>query len=207
MESTRLLDLWTPYAGDDELARAEWSDLIERWSEPHRAYHNLEHLLLMLELLAAQNAHPHTMLAAWYHDAIYDPTSSTNEADSADLARESLTRLGKADATDRVANLVLLTAEHADPPDDEAALLLDADLAILGQSPAIYLRYVEAVRAEYSHVGDDDFRAGRSSVLRDLLEHERLFQHPAFRHLEDPARTNLTAELTVYDAAEPPGDD
>lgn len=202
MESTRLQKLWVPYAGDGAAARDEWARLIARWSEPQRAYHTLEHLLLMLELLAEHDAQPATMLAAWYHDAVYEPTSATNEADSAEVAREALPRLGLGELAERVAELIELTAQHGPAPDDEAALLLDADLAILGQSPLLYLRYVQGVRAEYGHLSDEDFRSGRSDVLRGLLERERLFQHGAFAHLEDPARANLAAELALYDDQE-----
>lgn len=205
MEPTRLWALWTAYAGDGDDSREEWSTLIGRWSEPHRRYHTLAHLLFMLELLDAQDAEPATMLAAWYHDAVYDPTSSNNEEDSARLAEQSLPRLGLAGMAGRVGDLVRMTADHQHPDDDDqAALLLAADLAILGQPPALYLRYVERVRAEYAHVGDHDFRAGRSAVLRGLLDRERLFEHPAFADLEATARANLQAELTIYDSS-PPG--
>lgn len=205
MEPTRLWLLWSAYAGDDEGSKAEWSVLIERWSEPHRAYHTLEHLLLMLELLDAEDAEPATMLAAWYHDAVYDPASSSNEADSARLAEEGLSRIGLSELAPRVRDLVLMTAEHQRPDGDaQAALLLDADLAILGQPPALYLRYVEGVRAEYAHVSDDDFRTGRTAILQGLREREQLFEHPAFSALEDRARANIQAELAVYENT-PPG--
>lgn len=205
MDDSRLWGLWAAYAGDTADSRDEWSKLIARWSEPQRRYHTLEHLLFMLELLAAQDAAPATMLAAWYHDAVYDPTSSSNETDSARLAEEGLTRLGMDELTDRVRDLILLTAEHRRPDGDEqAALLLDADLAILGQPPALYLRYVEGVRAEYAHVADDDFRSGRSAILRGLLEREQLFTHPAFAGLETQARANVQAELAIYESR-PPG--
>lgn len=202
MESIRLQQLWAPYTPPGAPAQDEWARLIARWSEPHRGYHNLEHLLLMLELLAAQDAETPTMLAAWYHDAIYDPRSETNEADSAELAVESLTALGLGEAAARVSDLILLTAGHHDAPDEQAALLLDADLAILGQPPAIYLRYVNGVRQEYAHIADDAFRTGRAAILNDLLQRDALYRHPAFTHLEEPARTNLAAELRVYEQAE-----
>lgn len=198
MESIRLQRLWTQCAGRSRQALDEWGELVGRWSEPHRAYHNLEHLLLMLELLDQQRAAPATMFAAWYHDAVYDPTSATNEADSAKLASEALPRLGHAHLTDRVCELIMLTARHGTAPDMEAALLLDADLAILGQPPAIYLRYVAGVRAEYAHLTDAEFTSGRTAVLHDLLAHERLYQHPELSYLEEPARTNLAAEVQVY---------
>ena len=198
--STRLEQLWTPYAGDSEVARAEWARLIERWSEPHRGYHTLEHLLLMLELLHANDADAATMLAAWYHDAIYDPRSSTNEADSAELAVTALSELGLADLAPRVSELVLRTAGHdGDDLDEQTALLLDADLAILGQPPAIYLRYVEGVRREYAHVPDDDFRTARGDIMRDFLGRERIYRTPAFAALESPARANIAAELALYE--------
>lgn len=199
MEPTRLWQLWSAYVGDDEHSRDEWSVLIGRWSEPHRAYHTLEHLLFMLELLDAESAEPATMLAAWYHDAVYDPRSSTNEADSARLAEQALPGLGLGELAPRVGDLVRMTAEHERPEGDtQAGLLLDADLAILGQSPALYLRYVEGVRAEYAHVSDADFRRGRTAILNGLLDRDRLFEHPAFTALESPARANVQAELAVY---------
>lgn len=202
MESIRLQQLWAPYTPPGEQAQDEWARLIARWSEPHRGYHNLEHLLLMLELLAAQDAEPATMLAAWYHDAIYDPRSETNEADSAELAAESLTALGLGEIAGRVSDLIMLTAGHHDAPDEQAALLLDADLAILGQPPAIYLRYVNGVRHEFAHIDDDGFRSGRAAILNDLLQRDALYRHPAFTHLEKPARANLAAELSLYEPAE-----
>lgn len=206
MSQALLWQLWTPYAGDTAESRDEWARLIARWSEPHRGYHTLEHLLLMLTLLAEQRAAPETMLAAWYHDAIYDPTSGSNEHDSAELARESLKELGLAIYASRVAELIELTATHDCPPGDEqAALLLDADLAILGQPPALYLRYVDGVRREYAHVSDDEFRTARADIMRGFLARDRIYLHPAFDSLEAKARANVTAELSIYgDAA---GDD
>lgn len=197
--SSRLWALWREVAGDSAASREAWSELVERWSEPHRAYHTLEHLLLMLELLAERDADAETMLAAWYHDAVYDPRSTSNEADSATLATEALQALPLAIDHERVADLILATASHEAPPGDiQAQLLLDADLAILGQPPAHYLRYVEGVRREYAHVADDDFRAGRSAILHELAGRERLYAHESFTHLEQPARANLTAELSLY---------
>jgi predicted metal-dependent HD superfamily phosphohydrolase len=88
-----------------------------------------------------------------------------------------------------------MTATHT-PTDAEGAVLSDADLAILAAPQARYDEYAAAVRAEYAHVPDDAFRAGRAAVLRDLAAKEHLFHTAHARgHWEAPARANLASEL------------
>src|SRR5690606_31628630 len=138
-------------------------------------------------------------LAAWCHDAVYDPRAGgdANERASAELAAEVLTGLGvPEDAVREVVRLVLLTTGHRVSPEDrDGALLCDADLAILASPAEDYDRYAAAIRAEYAHVPDPDFRAGRAAVLRNLLALPALFHTP---HLgergERAARDNLRRE-------------
>jgi predicted metal-dependent HD superfamily phosphohydrolase len=177
--------------------------LLDRWHEPHRHYHTTEHLAAMLSVVeehASAAADPDAVrLAAWFHDAVYDPLESDNEERSAELAEQTLPALGvPADRVREVARLVRLTANHDPAPDDRnGALLGDADLAVLASPPAAYRAYVRAVRAEYAHFPDDVFNAGRAAVLRSLLDQPALFRVPALAaRWEEAARRNLTAELT-----------
>ena len=57
-------------------------------------------------------------------------------------------------------------------------MLLDADLAVLGSDPASYQAYVAGVRSEYAHVSADDWRTGRTQVLRSFLDRPALFATP-----------------------------
>ncbi|WP_043498813.1 DUF4031 domain-containing protein [Georgenia sp. SUBG003] len=178
-------------------------ELLRRWDEPPRRYHDLTHLedvLHHLDLLREDGeAVPVTVeLAAWFHDAVYDLAPGTDERRSAELAREHLTRLGADPSTvAEVQRLVLVTAGHAPAAGDAAgAVLCDADLAILGSSPGRYGRYAAAVRAEYQRVPEHDFRRGRAAVLSGLLAHEHLFATASGRaRWEAPARQNLRGEL------------
>jgi predicted metal-dependent HD superfamily phosphohydrolase len=139
-------------------------------------------------------------LAIWFHDAVYDPRAKDNEAKSAELAATLLHPLGvPAGTIDRVANLVKATAHLASaeaPAERDAAVLLDADLAILGAAEERYRRYAADIRKEYGFVSDADYRKGRAAVLKLFLGRPRIFHTPVmFEEGEARARANLAAEL------------
>ena len=178
------------------------ADLLGRYAEPHRRYHDLAHLadvLRHVDELADHARDVHVVrMAAWFHDAVYDPTAADNEERSAVLAQTTLAELRVEDSiAAEVARLVRGTADHAPEPGDlDAAVLCDADLAILASGPERYQVYVEAVRAEYEHVDDRTFAAGRAAVLRGLLARDPMFSTPTGRdRWESAARANVTSEL------------
>ncbi|MGR6322415.1 metal-dependent phosphohydrolase [Micromonospora soli] len=180
--------------------------LLAAWREPHRRYHAVPHLRAVLDVVdayAGSARRPELVrLAAWCHDAVYDPRAGgdANERASADLAGELLTDAGlPAEAVTEVRRLVLLTAGHLVPAGDpDGALLCDADLAILAAPAEEYDRYAAAIRREYAHVPDPDFRTGRARVLTALLALPALYRLPEpHTRWEPPARANLTRELTT----------
>ncbi|HEX2578715.1 MAG TPA: hypothetical protein VHK88_20395 [Aquihabitans sp.] len=162
-------------------ARSVADELAARHGEPHRRHHSLEHVGEVLaevdRLLPTEPDADGTAvrLAAWFHDAIHDPTDGpgVSEAASAELAVDRLPALALADRdrlADEVARLVRLTATHrTEAVDRSGAVLLDADLWILSSPPERYDRYVAEVRAEYGHVGDAAWVAGRGSLLAGFL--------------------------------------
>lgn len=186
----------------DQTVDAAGHDLLARWSEPHRHYHDLAHLQAVLAVVDGHDGCDPVRLAAWFHDAVYDPRAAgdANERASAALAQDRLTGLGvPAPVAAEVARLVLVTARHTTAPDDRAGgLLCDADLAVLARPEQQYDRYAAAVRREYAHVPDDAFRAGRATVLRQLLALPALYRLPELAaRWETPARANLARELTT----------
>jgi predicted metal-dependent HD superfamily phosphohydrolase len=178
-----------------------FADLDRRYREPGRFYHTWEHVAdCLAELDTATSlcdAPAAVELALWFHDAVYDPRATDNEARSAVLLRETAGRLGVgADLADRAAGLIMATAHFADvsPPDRDGAAIRDIDLAILGAPPARFGAYEAAVRREYGFLPDPEWRAGRSRVLRMFLELPRIYLTDAFHdRLEQHARTNLAA--------------
>lgn len=199
----------------DHLVTAETDLLLTRWSEPQRRYHTVQHLLEVLqgveELAAAGEVDSVgarlARIAAWYHDAVYDPRAEagSNEHRSATLARDHLNALGVArGSVDVIEALVLMTLDH-DATAGPSALasrrhtvevLHDADLWVLSAPAARYREYAGQVRAEYAHVPEDLFAHGRSAILSEFLQREDLYRtEHARRHWQARARSNLTTEL------------
>ena len=176
--------------------------LIAAYGEPQRRYHDMTHIadgLAQLRAVEGLTDDERTWLAyaIWWHDAVYDPTRSDNEAQSAALARRDLALLGEpAQASAEVARLIELTKGHqVEAGDRLGALLVSIDLSILGRDPAAYAAYASAVREEYGHVPDALFRPGRAAVLEHLLTARPLYPDEAYRHrFEAQARRNMSAE-------------
>lgn len=195
--------------------------LLQAWEQPHRAYHHSGHLSQMLADLdrlythRAQGVTPlASILAAWFHDAVYESAPGEDERRSEQLAGASLEPLVAAgllsgEELQMVSFLVRATATHELPESAELPAVyevtdiqffLDADMAILAADSAHYRRYLRGVRSEYSHFDDEAFRTGRTTFLRSILERERIFlSEQAYKLWEEPARTNLRAELTEWE--------
>ena len=204
MSDSHFIDAWTRLSAalgcDQEAAASVGRELLERHREPQRHYHTVEHINAVLRHLATlEAATPATELAAFFHDAIYDPTAADNEEQSALLAAQQLTELGIAThLIEHTTAIIRATAGHLLPTDPlpGMASFLDADLSILGATSDVYKAYADAIRREYSHMAVDDFRRGREQVLVHFAERDELYFTDAGRELWDTsARENLRTEL------------
>ena len=195
--------LWTEL-GAQSIDGGLFNQLVAAYSERHRHYHTLQHLrecLAHCEAAASLALHPAEVeLALWFHDAVYDPRRDDNEERSAEWARRSILSAGCGEAVaQRVQASVLATKSHAAASiDADVQLVLDIDLAILGAAPARFADYERQVRAEYAHVPDADWRAGRSRILSGFLARPRIYATVAFHDaLEHRARANISQALAA----------
>ena len=200
--------------------------LLQAWEQPHRAYHHSGHLSQMLTDLDRLYAHRTQgstplplVLAAWFHDAVYEGAPGEDERRSEQLASTSLEPLVTAGLLtghelQMVSLLVRATATHELPKSvdlpagyepADIQFFLDADMAILAADSARYRRYLRGVRSEYSHFDDEAFRAGRTTFLRSILGRKCVFlSEEGLQLWEEPAQTNLQAELSEW-AQDPQG--
>jgi pantetheine-phosphate adenylyltransferase len=72
-----------------------YDEIVQRWSEPHRHYHNVDHLVDLLVEIQQHfegfftgfiiNLHDILVMAAIFHDIVYDPKRDDNENRSNDF--------------------------------------------------------------------------------------------------------------------------
>lgn len=179
-----------------EATERVFAELLERHAEAHRRYHTMEHVgacLGWLDWYAAHAQRPaEVSLALFFHDAIYDPEASDNEARSAALAREKLAELGvEAESIERIAAHILATKAHG-AAEGDTQLVVDLDLTILGARRPVYDDFERRIREEYAHVPEALFRDGRRAVLEAFLSRAPIYRTPPLaEELEKRARANL----------------
>lgn len=187
-------------------ADSVYADLFRRYTEPHRHYHTLHHVVDLLSKaddMSQQVTDPRVVaLASWFHDAVYDPHRHDNERESAQLAAQTLQALGvEDDLIEQVKAFVMATAKHAMPPQahPDLGLFLDLDLSILGAEPERYQAYADAIRKEYEWVPASVYKSARRDVLNRFLrlaQEGELFHTERFRALYGArAIDNLRREL------------
>lgn len=102
-----------------------------------------------------------------------------------------------------VSALILATISHQPLPPSPTTplspraihLFLNLDLFILASPPAAYAEYALAIRAEYEHVPEHEYKVGRTKVLGVFLEREQLYFGSGWEEEERVARENMRREI------------
>jgi pantetheine-phosphate adenylyltransferase len=145
-------------------------DVLGRWREPHRYYHNEKHLQFLLEEIEslAQQGHISVaqkevlLMVAFFHDAVYDATTSDNEEKSADLFRH-FTEENENTAT--IIQAILDTKTHQ-PTGELSRIFSELDMAIVTRSDfETLLAWEKGIAKEYQFVDYSLYKMGRLALL------------------------------------------
>jgi predicted metal-dependent HD superfamily phosphohydrolase len=175
--------------------------LTTAYAEPQRHYHTQQHIAECLaEFDGARDLarHPWAVEAAiWFHDAVYKPRASDNEEQSAKLARSCFDEAGvSTEIVNHIAQLIVATKSHEAGADPDAALMIDVDLAIFGQSAERFAEYEEQIRKEYAWVPKFIYGPKRAQIVEGFLKRERIYVTGLFHAKYDAkARRNLRASI------------
>lgn len=198
---TAFHSLLRPFSVPAHQVEQVFADLVARYGENGRFYHNLQHIEHTLAVATSLRAWAQdftaVQLALWFHDVVYEPRHQDNEAQSAVYARQVLTDWGVAEQmVSAVSHLILLTQHHQTAETDaDGQVVLDADLSILAADAENYRRYAQAIRQEYHFVPTAAYRQGRTAVLQRFLSRPRLFYTPPMQSLTHRAHQNLHWEI------------
>lgn len=191
-------------------------EVLARYDEPWRVYHNRSHVLDLFQF-AAENGFqlaPEQALAVLFHDSVYDPTAphGSNERASADLLSELCDHLPFTMVA-TAHQIVLDTLDHT-PRSTFSHLVLDLDLSPFVLAARGELDTSRLVWLEYRNVmpKDDDeaskvFWAARGPVLTRFLAKPAIYSSAEFKEhpeLEAAAREHLQHELVKAAAGKVP---
>ncbi len=163
-------------------------DLNEAWIEPHRHYHTLSHLSNILtsidriinskfnNKIKTINDRDILVMAAFYHDYVYDPKSNTNEEDSAEAFLKAV-KGKKHNAQIKknikiIRQIILDTKTHDNPSNEMSKLFIYMDLhRLLFGTLKEQIEDERKIFREYGFVDWKIYHSERLKILRRIQKH------------------------------------
>ena len=148
--------------------------LYNNWTKIGRYYHNLDHLNDVISYIEkwrhrfTRSEFEQLILAAFFHDAIYDPRNpKTNEDKSKKLFRDSY--IGKNERFSLVDDAIDCTKERKQPALFPLKIFWEADNQVFRKDWMDVLKWERGIRREYSFAPDDKYKEARINFLKDNL--------------------------------------
>lgn len=187
-------------ASDPAVSAVFWELLVPYYESPDRHYHTLGHVnrLFVTAEELRWTLDPCSMIALWFHDAIYDAARKDNEDRSSDLCIGACALMGVDRGVVRAAAHVIESTKYHEVTGvgDAVPSVLDLDLTPLGADDKTFDEDCLAIRKEYGHVPDVDYKVGRTEILRRFLARASIFATKDCKEkFEGQARTNIEREL------------
>lgn len=178
-------------------AQSSFENIVKHYSEPHRFYHNLNHLyncFQEFDLITTLLDNPESVeLALWYHDLIHSLGQSGNEENSAQIAKVFCQSQNFSDYfAKQVENHILATKHTTISRHHDSQYLSDIDMAILGQSTDPFDIYESQICQEYSSIYlPVEYRKRRTVFLETILKHPIYVTKFFHDRYEQTARQNI----------------
>ena len=172
--------------------------LVRAYDEPPRHYHTLTHIahcLSEFDQCKSLTTHPDALeIAIWFHDVIFEPGKTDNEARSAGLYQALSAEAHATDFRELVDKLIMATL-HADCSLDnnDAGYMVDIDLSSFGLPWEDFLRDSQHLREESAHLNDAEYYQKQGDFRSCLFARPQFYLTDFFCHrYEQQARDNLT---------------
>lgn len=146
------------------------------WADKRRFYHSTNHLIQILQDIEKDNSFKFLnayekealLLAAFFHDAIYDPKKKDNEDDSIRFFK-SFYISKDAKMQHVVCNLIETTKHRKRPLGKLERIFWDADNAKFKEGYDALLEYEKLIQKEYSFLSKKEYKEKRIKFLESNL--------------------------------------
>ena len=166
MDLQQLLEKWN--------IKCDINTVLSMWNESHRSYHNLNHLNDLISQINenksnfSEKEYEKLMLAALFHDVVYDPASQTNEEDSAKFLMECAVDKNNKDILD-VEKMILDTKTH-ESTTNLSESFNNYDMNIVERDFDQLLDWEKGISEEFSVYPKAQYKEGRLKFLESLLD-------------------------------------
>jgi pantetheine-phosphate adenylyltransferase len=146
------------------------SEIFQKYQEPHRHFHTLDHVIKILDGLEHEKYQfdDALFLTAVFHDVIYDPRSQTNEEDSAAyfLKHFKASEFNEGEnLRDSVIQMIRETIDH-NPTTEMSKLFCKMDMAVLDEPFPLLMRYEDQIFKEFQFADWKIYRHHRIEALK-----------------------------------------
>ncbi len=145
----------------------DWK-VIERYDEPHRFYHNFDHIEKMIGSAKKKGILTDSLLLAIvFHDIVYDPKATDNELKSESIFIECAKLLLSKGIIDDICGAILETRNHM-PSTKLSEQLCELDLEIVNAPLADFIEFEHKIFKEYQFVDYKTYKEKRIEILEQL---------------------------------------
>lgn len=155
--------------------KCDINTVLAMWNESHRAYHTLNHLNDLISQINenksnfSEKEYEKLMLAAIFHDCVYDPMKSDNEEKSADFLMECAVDKSNPDILE-VKQMILDTKTHK-ATTNLSESFNNYDMNIVERDFDQLLEWENGISFEYiPYYGKDNYKIGRLKFLESFLD-------------------------------------
>jgi len=158
-------------------------EICDMWNKPHRYYHTVKNHLepMLLEIVDRLNRESinyeifqKLIIAALFHDIIYNPKSETNEDDSVSFLMNNVETPSK---FVEIINLIIATKNHKANSNKELDeyyalhnMFIGIDLQILRFDFTRLLKWEKQIQKEYEFVNWKTYKEKRIEILRNFID-------------------------------------
>jgi predicted metal-dependent HD superfamily phosphohydrolase len=198
LDKGRFDALWKRCSSLDGAANTThvWGNLIKRYSEQHRHYHNARHLVFclhQLDLAASYIENTDAIeMAIWFHDLVFEPRAKDNEERSAALFKIAANACFPPSFVDTVSEIIVATKHIDNPNHNNEAYMVDIDLSSIALRWTHFCQDCSDLRAELSGISDTHFYSKKLAFFEALLKRPSIyFTEYFFTRYEDKAKQNI----------------